>query len=59
MGGTSYNQISVRVVAATNRNLRAEIAAKRFREDLYYRLAVVRMQVPATSWAASTSPLLR
>jgi len=46
VGGTAYEQVSVRVIAATNRNLRAEIAAKRFREDLYYRIAVIRMQLP-------------
>jgi len=46
VGGASYEQVSVRVIAATNRNLRTEIAGKRFREDLYYRLAVIRMLLP-------------
>jgi DNA-binding NtrC family response regulator len=47
VGGASYEKVSVRVVAATNRNLRNEMTAKHFREDLYYRLAVVRVSVPA------------
>jgi two-component system nitrogen regulation response regulator GlnG len=58
VGGTSYEQVSVRVVAATNRNLRNEIAAKRFREDLYYRLAVVRVAVPALRQRLDDVPLL-
>jgi DNA-binding NtrC family response regulator len=58
VGGATYNQISVRVVAATNRNLRADIAARRFREDLYYRLAVVRMQVPPLRDRPDDIPLL-
>ena len=58
VGGSTYTRASVRVVAATNRNLRAEIAARRFREDLYYRVAVVRMSVPPLRERPDDIPLL-
>jgi two-component system nitrogen regulation response regulator NtrX len=47
LGGSSRVKVDVRVLSATNRDLQAEIAAGRFREDLYYRLAVVPVKVPA------------
>jgi DNA-binding NtrC family response regulator len=46
LGGTTPIEVDVRIVAATHRNLEAEIAAGRFREDLYYRLRVVEIALP-------------
>ncbi len=47
VGGNETIKVDVRVIAATNRNLEEEVARKQFREDLFYRLNVVRIQMPA------------
>src|SRR5678810_1081291 len=46
VGGTQSLHVDVRVVAATNRNLKARVAERQFREDLYFRLSVSPIQIP-------------
>jgi two-component system, NtrC family, nitrogen regulation response regulator NtrX len=58
VGAERTIQVDVRVVAATNRNLEDEIAAGRFREDLYYRLNVIPIRTPALREHLEDLPLL-
>ena len=47
VGSDRYKQIDTRIIAATHRNLRSDVNAKRFRSDLYYRLSVLPIELPA------------
>jgi DNA-binding NtrC family response regulator len=58
VGGDKDIKVDVRVLAATNKNLKEEIEAQRFREDLYHRLSVILIQVPALSERADDIPIL-
>lgn len=58
VGGTQTVEVDVRIVAATNKNLRLAVQAKSFREDLYFRLTAVPITIPALSERGDDVPLL-
>ncbi len=58
VGGVDERPVDVRILAATNRNLLAEVREGRFREDLYYRLKVVSIELPPLRKRRSDLPML-
>jgi transcriptional regulator with PAS, ATPase and Fis domain len=58
IGSLAPRKVDVRIVGATNKDLRKAIAQKQFREDLYYRLSMVEVQVPALAERREDIPLL-
>ncbi len=58
LGGSAPRTVDVRIIAATNRELRGEVAARRFRQDLYYRLDVLSLSIPPLRQRVEDIPLL-
>ncbi|OOG70718.1 sigma-54 dependent transcriptional regulator [Algoriphagus sp. A40] len=57
-GDTKESQVDIRIIAATNRNLDGEVAQGKFREDLFYRLAVFQITLPSLDSRKTDIPLL-
>src|SRR6185436_11009707 len=58
LGSNTPQKVDVRVIAATNRDLRSEVNAGRFRADLYFRFAVVKVELPPLRQRPEDIPLL-
>lgn len=58
VGGTKTIQVDVRIISASNRNIKEDVAESAFREDLYYRLNVIHMEVPSLKERVDDIPLL-